>query len=76
MQNVEQQPQEEDDHFYEKSQFKNKKAAILKSRSVAGLGAYERMEIKMPLQVIDIREYEGRLKKLVYGKETISVRQL
>ena len=25
---------------------------------------------------MDIREYEGRLKKLVYGKDTISVRQL
>ncbi len=25
---------------------------------------------------MDIREFEGRLKKLVYGKETISIRQL
>ena len=30
----------------------------------------------LPLTVLDIREYEGRLKKLVYGKETISIRQL
>lgn len=25
---------------------------------------------------MDIREYEGRIKKLIYGKETISIRQL
>ena len=38
--------------------------------------AYERLESSIPLQVMDIREFEGRLKKLIYGKETISVRQL
>ena len=30
----------------------------------------------MPLTTIDIREFEGRLKKLVYGKDTISIRQM
>ena len=76
MGNVEQPVQEEEDHFYEKQQTKIKKASILKSRNVSGLGIYERLEGKLPLQVIEIREFEGRLKKLVYGKETISVRQL
>eukprot|EP00347_Sterkiella_histriomuscorum_P018693 403344536 len=38
--------------------------------------AYERIEARLPLQIMDIREYEGRLKKLVYGKETVSLRQI
>lgn len=48
----------------------------MRSNSLAKNTAYERLEARIPLCVLDIREYEGRLKKLVYGKETISLRQL
>ena len=34
------------------------------------------METLLPLTILTIREFEGRLKKLVYEKDTISVRQL
>lgn len=37
---------------------------------------YQAFEASIPLQLIDYREYEGRVKKLVYGRDTISIRQL
>ena len=49
---------------------------IVNPDELAKLGAYERFEAQMPLQVMDIREFEGRLKKLVFNKETISMRQM
>ena len=53
-----------------------KKLSILKTKDLAGLGAYKQLEAKLPLTTMDIREFEGRIKKLVYGKDTISIRQL
>ena len=37
---------------------------------------YGAFEAGIPLQLIHYREYEGRIKKLVYGKDTVSIRQL
>lgn len=37
---------------------------------------YQAFEAGIPLQLIDYREYEGRVKKLVFGRATISIRQL
>ena len=37
---------------------------------------YQAFEASLPLQLIEYREFEGRIKKLVYGRDTISIRQL
>ena len=37
---------------------------------------YQAFEASIPLKLIDYREFEGRIKKLVYGRDTISIRQL
>ena len=37
---------------------------------------YQAFEAGIPLQLIEYREYEGRVKKLVFGRATISIRQL
>lgn len=53
-----------------------KKLSIIQGKDFSGLGAYKQLEAKLPLTTMDIREFEGRIKKLVYGKDTISIRQL
>jgi len=50
--------------------------ATLKNKDVSALSAYEALEARLPLQILEIREFEGRLKKLVYGKATISLKQM
>ena len=35
---------------------------------------YQAFEASIPLQLIEYREFEGRVKKLVYGRETITIR--
>lgn len=35
---------------------------------------YRAFEHGIPLQLIEYREFEGRVKKLCYGKDTVSVR--
>ena len=35
---------------------------------------YQAFESSIPLQLIEYREFEGRVKKLVYGRETITIR--
>jgi len=35
---------------------------------------YQAFEAGIPLQLIEYREFEGRIKKLVYGKSTVSIR--
>jgi len=35
---------------------------------------YQAFESGIPLQLLDYREFEGRIKKLVYGKATITIR--
>ena len=35
---------------------------------------YQAFEASIPLQLIEYREFEGRIKKLVYGRNTISIR--
>ena len=42
------------------------------SKLNANLPAYEMVEKSMPLYVMDIREFEGRIKKMVMGKKTVS----
>ena len=37
---------------------------------------YQAFEAGIPLQLIDYREFEGRVKKLVYGRNNITIRQL
>ena len=37
---------------------------------------YQAFEAGIPLRLIEYREFEGRIKKLVYGKETVKLRQL
>ena len=62
---------------YQKNNIRQKKQATLnRQNSQQKTTAYERLESQIPLSILDIREYEGRLKKLVYGKETISLRQM
>jgi len=51
-----------------------KKLSIIKAKDVSGLGAYARLEAKLPVSTLDIREYEGRIKKLVYNKDTVSLK--
>ncbi|CDW79357.1 UNKNOWN [Stylonychia lemnae] len=67
---------EEGNSYVQKTQPRQRKAATLKQSSTMKKTAYERLEARIPLQILDIREFEGRLKKLIYGKETISVRQM
>jgi hypothetical protein len=76
MQFEEKKVEEEEEEQFEKYKVKQKKAATLKIKNVSALGAYEQIEAKLPLQILDIREFEGRIKKLVYDKDTISIRQL
>ena len=35
---------------------------------------YQAFEAGIPLQLIEYREFEGRIKKLVYGRDTVSIR--
>ena len=37
---------------------------------------YQAFEYGIPLKLMDYREFEGRIKKLVYDGETISIKQL
>ena len=37
---------------------------------------YQAFESGIPLQLLDYREFEGRIKKLVYGRATVAIRQL
>lgn len=50
---------------------KNSKA--IKSFKEAG-NIYQAFEASIPLSLIEYREFEGRVKKLVYDKTTVSVR--
>ena len=35
---------------------------------------YQAFEVSIPLQLINYREFEGRIKKLVFDRSTISIR--
>ena len=37
---------------------------------------YQAFEAGIPLRLIEYREFEGRVKKLVYGRTTATIRQL
>ena len=51
-----------------------KKISLIRTKDLSGLGAYKQLEARLPLTTMDIREYEGRLKKMVYGKDTVSLK--
>lgn len=40
------------------------------------MSCYEQLEATFPLAAIDIREFEARIKRLVYGKEYVTLKQL
>ena len=50
------------------------KSKIAKAQSSGD--AYEAFELAIPLRLIDFRDFEGRIKKLVFNKSCITIRQL
>jgi len=44
------------------------------AKFIAAGDLYQAFESGIPLQLLDYREFEGRIKKLVYGRDTVAIR--
>jgi len=57
--------------------FQRKKSTLrMVKKNNDKMSCYEQLESTFPLAGIDIREFEARIKRLVFGKEVVTLKQL